>query len=72
MDMFPPLCNRIKIQLVDSDVTRDDPIGTHFIELPQIMDPGGDSEGNLYQTNNTHYSYTILSCIFSQGGRAHD
>ena len=43
--MFPPLCNRIKIQLFDSDAVNDDVIATHFIELPQIMDPGGDVEG---------------------------
>lgn len=43
--MFPPLCNRIKIQICDSDPIKDDPIGTHFIELSQIMDPGGDTEG---------------------------
>ena len=45
-DMFPPLCNRIKIQLCDSDITSDEVIATHFIQLAQIMDPGGDSEGN--------------------------
>ncbi len=43
--MFPPLCNRIKIQLFDSDAVNDDVIATHFIELAQIMDPGGDVEG---------------------------
>ncbi|ELU05062.1 hypothetical protein CAPTEDRAFT_184805 [Capitella teleta] len=46
-DMFPPLCNRIKIQICDSDPIKDDPIGTHFIELSQIMDPGGDTDGIL-------------------------
>jgi len=44
-DMFPPLCNRVKVQLCDSDITGDDVIATHFIQLSQIMDPGGDSEG---------------------------
>ena len=43
--MFPPLCNRIKLQLYDSDTVSDECIATHFIELPQIMDPGGDVEG---------------------------
>jgi len=46
-DMFPPLCNRIKIQLCDSDLTSDEVIATHFIQLSQIMDPGGDIEGSL-------------------------
>ena len=44
-DMFPPLCNRIKIQLCDSDLTGEDAIATHFIQLSHIMDPGGDTEG---------------------------
>ena len=44
-DMFPPLCNRIKVQICDSDALKDDAIGTHFLELSQIMDPGGDSDG---------------------------
>jgi len=44
-DMFPPLCNRFKIQLCDSDLTSDDVIATHFIQLAQVMDPGGDIEG---------------------------
>ena len=43
--MFPPLCNRIKVELCDSDAISDEPIATHFIELPQIMDPGGEAEG---------------------------
>ncbi len=46
VDMFPPLSNRIRVQLCDSDIGKDDSIGTHFIELSQIMDPGaGDAEG---------------------------
>lgn len=45
IDMFPPLCNRIKLQLLDSDAVNDEVVATHFIELPQIMDPGGDVEG---------------------------
>ena len=46
-DMFPPLCNRIKVQLCDRDAIKDDVIGTHFIDLAQIMDPGGDTQGHL-------------------------
>jgi len=48
-DMFPPLCNRIKIQLCDADLTSDEVIATHFVQLSQIMDPGGDTEGIGYQ-----------------------
>ena len=43
--MFPPLCNRIKVQLCDNDVTTDEVIATHYIELAQIMDSGSDNEG---------------------------
>lgn len=45
IDIFPPLCNRIKVQLIDKDVTTDDIIATHFIELAQIMDPSSDGDG---------------------------
>lgn len=48
IDIFPPLCNRIKVQLCDKDVTSDETISTHFIELAQIMDPTSDSDGKLY------------------------
>lgn len=51
VDKFPPLCNRIKIQLYDSDAVVDESIGTHYIELSQIMDPGGDAEGNVLQSH---------------------
>ena len=47
-DMFPPLCNRMRVQICDNDPTRADAIGTHFIELAQIMDPGGDAEGESW------------------------
>lgn len=45
LDMFPPLANRIKIQLMDSDLTNDDVIATHNISLSQIMDPAAEGEG---------------------------
>ena len=47
VDMFPPLCNRIKVQLCDSDAVKDETIATHFIELAQVMDPAGDAEGEI-------------------------
>lgn len=37
--MFPPLCRRIKIQLLDDSVN-DDVIGTHFIDLTKISNEG--------------------------------
>jgi len=60
-DMFPPLCNRVKIQLCDSDLTSDDVIATHFIQLSQIMDPGGDTEGTLAVPE-----LVIVSAIYTQ------
>ena len=38
----------MKIQLCDEDTLSDDNIATHFIELSQIMDSGGDAEGYVY------------------------
>ena len=45
LDMFPPLCSRFKIQLCDQDGLAVEPVATHFIELSQIMDPGGTQDG---------------------------
>ena len=45
IEMFPPMSNRIKVQVYDQDALSDDCIATHFIELSQIMDPGGETEG---------------------------
>ena len=52
IDMFPPLCNRLRIQLYDHDTVKDEAIATHFIELTQIMDPGGDTEGRSQRRCN--------------------
>jgi len=38
-EMFPPLCQRIKIQLRDND-TVNTVIGTHFIDLKTISNDG--------------------------------
>jgi len=64
-DMFPPLCNRIKIQLCDSDITSDEVIATHFIQLSQIMDPGGDTEGTRYPSLVSFAIHTVG--VFSAG-----
>ena len=40
MEMFPPLCRRIKIQLRDSNKVNDDVIGTHYIDLAKIENEG--------------------------------
>ncbi|XP_055617396.1 otoferlin-like isoform X1 [Toxorhynchites rutilus septentrionalis] len=39
-EMFPPLCQRIKIQLRDADPMKPSIIGTHYIDLKQISNDG--------------------------------
>ncbi|RZF48118.1 hypothetical protein LSTR_LSTR002184, partial [Laodelphax striatellus] len=39
-EMFPPLCQRIKIQLRDNDPVNKTIIGTHFIDLKTISNDG--------------------------------
>lgn len=39
-EMFPPLCQRIKIQLRESDAVGDAVIGTHFLDLSTISNDG--------------------------------
>jgi hypothetical protein len=39
-EMFPPLCQRIKIQIRDSDPVSDNVIATHFIQLSKISNEG--------------------------------
>ncbi|XP_030026974.2 otoferlin [Manduca sexta] len=39
-EMFPPLCQRIKIQLRDDDPVHPNVIGTHFIDLKTISNDG--------------------------------
>lgn len=45
-EMFPPLCQRIKIQLRDNDPVHPAIIGTHFIDLKTISN---DGERGLYR-----------------------
>ncbi|KAF2368428.1 C2 domain [Trinorchestia longiramus] len=39
-EMFPPLCQRIKVQLRDNDAVNDTVIGTHFLDLTQFSNDG--------------------------------
>lgn len=39
-EMFPPLCQRIKIQMRDADPMKPSIIGTHYIDLKQISNDG--------------------------------
>ncbi|CAG2054113.1 unnamed protein product [Timema podura] len=43
-EMFPPLCQRIKIQLRDNDPVNNTVIGTHFIDLKTISNDGEKGE----------------------------
>lgn len=46
--MFPPLCQRIKIQLRDNDPVKPTVIGTHFIDLKTISNDGEKGENQVY------------------------
>ncbi|KAK4312408.1 hypothetical protein Pmani_016177 [Petrolisthes manimaculis] len=39
-EMFPPLCQRLKIQVRDNDAVNDTVIGTHFLDLTTISNDG--------------------------------
>ena len=39
-EMFPPLCQRIKIQLKESAATGDAVVGTHYLDLSSISNDG--------------------------------
>lgn len=46
-EMFPPLCQRIKIQLRDNDPVHPNVIGTHFIDLKSISNDGERGKQSL-------------------------
>ncbi|XP_076068132.1 otoferlin-like isoform X2 [Oratosquilla oratoria] len=39
-EMFPPLCQRVKIQVRDNDAVNDTVIGTHFLDLTTVSNDG--------------------------------
>ena len=43
-EMFPPLCQRMKLQLRDNDPVNNTVIGTHFIDLKNISNDGEKGE----------------------------
>lgn len=49
-DMFPPLCQRVKIQLKDNNPVHPNIIGTHYIDLKTISNDG--ERGNLHLWRN--------------------
>jgi len=46
-EFFPPLCKRIKIQLKDSDISANEVIGTHFLDLDEISNSGAKNKGGF-------------------------
>ncbi|XP_042356383.1 otoferlin-like [Plectropomus leopardus] len=64
-EMFPPLCNRMKIQIRDSDKVNDVAMGTHFLDLKKISNDGdkgflptlGPAWVNMYGSTRT---YTLM------------
>ncbi|GAB0097051.1 hypothetical protein DMENIID0001_126430 [Sergentomyia squamirostris] len=64
-EMFPPLCQRIKVQLRDADPVKPSIIGTHYIDLKHISNDGekgflptfGPSFIHLYGSTR---DYTLL------------
>ena len=77
-EMFPPLCQRIKIQIRDSDSVTDNVIATHFIPLSKISNEGskgflptfGPSFVYLYgsvRDGTLFDEQTVLNDGFSEG-----
>lgn len=62
--MFPPLCQRIKIQLRDNDPVNDAVIGTHFIELAKIANEGEKGKQRLRLQKKILTFYNIKIQIF--------
>lgn len=55
--MFPPLCNRMKIQIRDSDKVNDVAIGTHFLDLRKISNDG--DKGDLWFKDIHRFDFFI-------------
>ncbi len=64
-EMFPPLCQRIKIQLRESDAVGDTVIGTHFLDLSQISHDG--EKGEFFE-GFPHFLKNILTSDTFFGG----
>ncbi|CAH1774769.1 unnamed protein product [Owenia fusiformis] len=67
-DMFPPLCNRMRIDLCDSDAMMDDTIATHFLDLEKMSNDGNDGflptfgPSWIYMYGNTR-KYSAVSAL---------
>lgn len=60
-EMFPPLCQRIKLQLRDNDPVNNTVIGTHFIDLKTIANDG--DKGRLTATPNSQRGNIDISTL---------
>merc|ERR1711962_1998643 len=49
-EFLPPLCKRIKIQMKDSDISKNEIIGTHYIDLADISSSEDKSSGGFMPT----------------------
>ena len=57
--MFPPLCQRIKIQLRESATVGDAVVGTHYLDLSSISNDG--DKGKLLLFKNIVYCGHLTS-----------
>lgn len=68
--MFPPLCQRIKIQLRDADPLKPAVIGTHFVDLKAISNDGDKGKSHIFfnykrqQNNKSILSKSTTSYFF--------
>lgn len=66
-EMFPPLCQRIKIQLRDNDPVNNTVIGTHFIDLKTISNDGEKGTSSLLFVvllqKKTDYTLVNVVCL---------
>jgi len=54
--MFPPLCQRLKIRVLDEGSMNDVAIGTHYIDLHTISN---DNDGD----NGSPFHYTVKKVV---------
>ncbi|XP_042243483.1 otoferlin-like isoform X3 [Homarus americanus] len=47
-EMFPPLCQRVKIQVRDNDAVNDTVVGTHFLDLTTVSNDGDKGSPESY------------------------
>ncbi|XP_050710389.1 otoferlin-like isoform X3 [Eriocheir sinensis] len=68
-EMFPPLCQRVKIQIRDNDAVNDTVIGTHFLDLTTISNDGEKGASGFLPTFGPAFVYLYGS---TRGGSVMD